>query len=131
LILLRPQTEIEYANLQDVSTDFISEAELSYYYNLRTLPIPLDNIYHAILKGNQIQWTEEHPSINQEQEVSVLIKLTDEINYPLKQQTSNGAQMAQCLDKIAKSGGVTSIADPAEWQREIRKDRDIYSGFEK
>jgi hypothetical protein len=36
-----------------------------------------------------------------------------------------GRRMADILGKLANAGGVRSIADPVQWQREQREDRDI------
>lgn len=37
----------------------------------------------------------------------------------------NGNKMVASLDKLAAIGGISSIFDPMEWQREIRSDREI------
>jgi len=39
--------------------------------------------------------------------------------------TSSSKRMAQILEKLSAHGGVKSIPDPMEWQRETRKDRKI------
>lgn len=78
------EQDIKYTNLNDVSSDALSEERLEYYHNL-------------------------------------------EPRQPARQ-TSKGELMAQYLEKIANSGGISEIPDPVEWQREIRKERNIYPG---
>lgn len=38
---------------------------------------------------------------------------------------NNGAEMAKLMADLARAGGVKSIPDPSDWQREIRKDRPL------
>ncbi|MGB0561792.1 MAG: hypothetical protein ACPGVO_08305 [Spirulinaceae cyanobacterium] len=42
-------------------------------------------------------------------------------------QRSQGHQMSMVLSQLAKLGG-TDIADPAAWQREVRRERDLFDG---
>jgi len=42
-----------------------------------------------------------------------------------KQKTKNGAAASKILKSLSDKGGVSSIADAAEWQNEIRKDRKL------
>ncbi|HLR27021.1 MAG TPA: hypothetical protein VK112_14240 [Fodinibius sp.] len=46
---------------------------------------------------------------------------------PLSKEASRrrGRRMVEVLKKIAKSGGISSIEDPSEWQREQRTDRPL------
>ena len=83
--------------------------------------------YKATLKGNYIKWTDDRPfPMLKDQEIEVLITFLDEISKQPAIQVQRGEQMARCLEKIANTGGIVGIADPVEWQREIRKDRHIY-----
>lgn len=39
---------------------------------------------------------------------------------------TNAAELYQLMEDMAASGGVTSIKNPEEWQREVRKDKKLY-----
>jgi len=83
--------------------------------------------YKARLKGNQVQWTDDRPIAGfPEQEVEVLITVLSDMPVQQENQAKRGERMAQCLEKLARTGGIVGISDAAEWQREIRKDRRIY-----
>lgn len=36
-----------------------------------------------------------------------------------------GAAMAAALEKLAQTGILATVVDPAEWQRDVRRDRDL------
>ncbi len=55
--------------------------------------------------------------------VMVLTTMLSEMKALSEWQTQRGKRMAQCLEKIADTGGIQGITDPMEWQREIRKER--------
>ena len=76
--------------------------------------------YRAILKGNQLEWTDPAPvDLNPEQPVEVTI-------LEERDQTANRRKrMAEALEKLAASDAFSEISDPVEWQREIRKDRPL------
>ena len=76
--------------------------------------------YRAILKGNQLEWTDPAPvDLNPEQPVEVTI-------LEERDQTANrGKRMAEALEKLAASDAFSEISDPSAWQREIRKDRPL------
>jgi hypothetical protein len=59
------------------------------------------------------------------QDIEVLITVLSDIHPPLKIEEKRGEQMAQCLEKIAQTGGIEGIADPVAWQRELRQDRQL------
>jgi len=83
--------------------------------------------YKAILKGNHVEWTDDHPvPACQDQEVEVLITVLYEVQTQADLHIQRGERMAQCLEKIARTGGIRGITDPVAWQRDIRKDRLIY-----
>lgn len=76
--------------------------------------------YRAILKGNQLEWTEPAPvDLNPEQPVEVTI-----LDEP-DQTADRRKRMAEALEKLAASDAFSEISDPVEWQREIRKDRPL------
>jgi hypothetical protein len=78
------------------------------------------NSYRAVLKGNQLEWTDPGPvDLNPEQAVEVTI-----LEEP-DQTADRGKRMAEALEKLAASDAFSEISDPSEWQREIRKDRPL------
>ena len=83
--------------------------------------------YKAVMKGDHITWIEDHPLKKiQEQEIEVLITVLYVTRTSGDTQQRRGERMAQCLEKIAQTGGVKGISDPCHWQREIRRDRELY-----
>lgn len=77
--------------------------------------------YRAILVNDRVEWEDEGPT--QEQPVRVHITVLDPVATPPDR--SRGQAMADALQKIADRGGLSSTVDPAEWQREIRRDRPL------
>ncbi len=76
--------------------------------------------YKAILKGNHLEWTDAAPSdLAGEQPVEVTI--LDEADSL----SDRRRRMAEALEKLAAADAFSEIADPVEWQREIRKDRPL------
>lgn len=76
--------------------------------------------YRAILKGDQLEWTDGMPSnLISEQPVEVII-----LDEPDRMAHRRRA-MAQALEDLAASDPFSEIPDPVEWQREIRKDRPL------
>jgi hypothetical protein len=76
--------------------------------------------YKAILKGNRLEWTDTAPSdLAGEQQVEVTI--LDEADGL----GDRRRRMAEALEKLAAADAFSEIADPVEWQREIRKDRPL------
>jgi hypothetical protein len=87
----------------------------------------MPDTYQAVLKGNQVEWIDDFPiSAFQESEIEVLITVLYNRKIQSDSETGQGERMAECLEKIAETGGVKGISDPLEWQREIRKDRTVY-----
>ena len=76
--------------------------------------------YRAILKGDQLEWTDRVPSgLAREQPVEVTI-----LDEP-DRIADRGRRMAEALEKLAAADAFSEISDPVEWQREIRKDRPL------
>jgi len=76
--------------------------------------------YRAILKGDQLEWTDVVPShLASEQPVEVTI-----IDEP-DQIADRRRRMAEALEKLAAVDAFSGISDPSEWQRDIRKDRPL------
>lgn len=82
--------------------------------------------YKARLHGSHIHWMDEQPNaVISDQDIEVLITILTEKKQTSHTTTSLGERMAQCLEKIAQTGGVMGIADPVAWQRELRQDRQL------
>ena len=76
--------------------------------------------YRATLTNGHIEWDDKPP--DERRPVRVMITILEPADMETGQ--SNGPAMAAALKEIADRGGV-GIGDPAEWQREIRKDRPL------
>ncbi len=74
--------------------------------------------YHAILKGNQLEWQGAAPPELATGEVAVDVTIVG-------QEQGAGERMAAALERIATSRAVDGIQDPVAWQREIRRDRPL------
>lgn len=87
--------------------------------------------YKAKLHGSQIQWIDDSPSFaTQNQDIEVLITIlydshTDRMSEVIHDREE---QIAECLEQIARTGGIVDIDDPVAWQRELRQDRPIFPG---
>lgn len=76
--------------------------------------------YRAILKGDQLEWTDVVPShLASEQPVEVTI-----LDEP-DRIADRRRRMAEALEKLAAVDAFSGISDPSEWQRDIRKDRPL------
>ena len=76
--------------------------------------------YRAILKGDQLEWTDVVPShLASEQPVEVTI-----LDEP-DRIADRRRRMAEALEKLAAADAFSGISDPSEWQRDIRKDRPL------
>ena len=76
--------------------------------------------YEAILKNERILWTGDAP--DQTKPVRIRVTVIDEDETDAKER---GRKMAEILSKIAVVDGFSSIEDPEEWQREVRRDRSL------
>lgn len=79
--------------------------------------------YRATIHGNTIEWDGEGPK-NLIGDDSIKVDITIVSSTP-KTKKPNGKKMAAILQRMADRGGVTSIENAVEWQREIRKDRKL------
>lgn len=75
--------------------------------------------YHAILKGNRLEWQGAAPPELGAGEVAV------DVTIVRPQEQGAGERMAAALERIAASRAVDGIQDPVAWQREIRRDRPL------
>jgi hypothetical protein len=86
----------------------------------------MQSVYRAILHGNHLEWSGEEPKCSRsESGVEVFVTIPDAEGSP-DEERSRGAAMAAALERLAQAGGVQSINDPVEWQREIRTDRPLF-----
>ena len=77
--------------------------------------------YKAILRGDKIEWLDVPPSPAQSTPVQITL-LEDEATESSERR---GREMARALEALAKAGGLSNVSDPAEWQRELRRDRSL------
>jgi hypothetical protein len=74
--------------------------------------------YKAILRGNRLESSDERPEgLSPERELPVIVTILDEPDSP-----SQGARMADALQRLAEAGGVHGIEDPLQWERQLRRD---------
>jgi len=80
------------------------------------------NTYQAILRENRLEWAEKVPEhLMTGQPIQVYVTVLDQPpTIP-----NRGKRMAEFLERLAASNAFKDIADPVEWQREIRKDRPL------
>lgn len=80
--------------------------------------------YRATIHGNTIEWEGAEPSeLLQNSEITVEVSVVAKPQS--KRQRPDSRKAIAALERIAAHGGVESIADPVNWQREIRKDRPL------
>jgi hypothetical protein len=78
--------------------------------------------YRAILKGDELEWTDVVPShLASEQPVEVTI-----LDEP-DRIADRRRRMAEALENLAAADAFSEISDPSEWQRDIRRDRPLPS----
>lgn len=79
--------------------------------------------YKAMLHGDKIEWETDAPKISRSKKpLAVYVTVVDETGAV---NSSNGEKMAEILRNIAAKGGISSIGDAGEWQREQRRERQI------
>jgi hypothetical protein len=83
----------------------------------------MSETYQAIITGNTIRWLVSPPKeIESGKDIPVEITLKKRDNRSLER----GAAMYNALKSLSKlKGAISSVENPTEWQREIRKDRNI------
>jgi hypothetical protein len=78
--------------------------------------------YKATLRGNRLEWEGDMSKyINPERPVRVYVTVLEETEEP----ATRGQKMAQVLAQLAAINALQEIDNPAQWQREIRKDRPL------
>jgi hypothetical protein len=76
--------------------------------------------YNAILNGNRLDWKGEAPKEQGPVDVQVTVIETSNGSSEMR-----GRAMAQALSALADRRAFALIPDPIEWQRDVRKDRDL------
>jgi len=80
--------------------------------------IAVSHTYKAVLHGNRVEWIDPPPQ--GQRAVCVHITLLEAASE------DRGKQMADALADLAALGRLSSIIpDPANWQRELRKDTPV------
>lgn len=83
----------------------------------------MSDTYQAIITGNTIRWLVPPPKeveSGKEVPVEITVKKEDKTNL------DRGLAMYKALKNLSKLKGiVSSVEEPVEWQREIRKDRTL------
>ena len=83
----------------------------------------MDSTYKATVRGDRIEWEHEVPEeVRSQPTLSVIVTIAEQTDAGDK---AGGSRMAAALERLARNGGIPSISDPVQWQREQRKDRDI------
>jgi hypothetical protein len=79
--------------------------------------------YRALLRGNRLEWLEEAPEAQTDQPLSVQITILEQRTGA--EEVSRGQAMAALLEQLAARGTLSDMADPMNWQRELRQDRPL------
>lgn len=75
--------------------------------------------YRATLHGNLLEWTGPAPHSKESIPVYVTVLREEEVS------NTNGQKMADALTQLANRGGLKTISDPKEWQRQQRQERTL------
>jgi len=87
--------------------------------------------YAAILEGDRVVWQGDRPSLVQPQRVTIMVDENEVAasapgfgvrSEPTPDQIE---EAIRAMERIQRRGGIASIPDPVEWQREIRRDRPL------
>jgi hypothetical protein len=79
--------------------------------------------YRAVLNGNQIEWIDPPPQPNGPTPVEITLLKPEPETYESRRARRRIA--VEALAELAAAGGISSIPDPAAWEREIRQDRPL------
>jgi hypothetical protein len=83
----------------------------------------MQSTYRATLRGDRIEWEDDVPEeIRNQAVLPVIVTIAKQRDVADK---TGGSRMAEALERLAQNGGVPSITDPMQWQREQREDRNI------
>ncbi|MEX0608348.1 MAG: hypothetical protein WD016_12455 [Balneolaceae bacterium] len=79
----------------------------------------MGKVYKAILKNGRLSWIDKKPI--QDEPIELEIKVLEH----QKSGNIDNQKAIAILTKLAKTGSLNSINDPARWQRSMRKDRSL------
>jgi hypothetical protein len=78
--------------------------------------------FKALLVGNRLEWVDEAPNLS-DRPIQVHVTLLEPDS---DSKTNVGSQvMAEILTRLAEINACAEVNDPVEWQREVRRDRQI------
>ncbi|MCB0211558.1 MAG: hypothetical protein KDJ52_19625 [Anaerolineae bacterium] len=81
------------------------------------------NTYKAILRGNQLEWSEDVPiELLQNKVIVVHVTILDQPVSPVMV-SDQGERMVEALEELAKTNALADINDPVAWERDQRQDR--------
>ena len=80
--------------------------------------------YEAILVGDRIEFPGGGPQEPGPLNVHVTV-LGAAGGAGANGRRERGVAMAAALEKLARAGTLATVIDPAQWQREVRRDRDL------
>jgi hypothetical protein len=81
--------------------------------------------YKAILRGNRLEWSDAPPAtVTTDRPIAVHVTILD--SAPATEQTPlPGQHMAAILEQLAQQHTLDATEDAAEWERNIRIDREL------
>lgn len=80
--------------------------------------------YKAVLRGNYLEWCGDvSKHIAPDRAMIVYVTILDEPVVTALHAENRGQRMADALERLAEIHALADIADPAAWEREIRRDR--------
>lgn len=74
--------------------------------------------YEGTLNGNHIDWNGDAPTPERTLRVHVTVLEEGDEIVP-----SQGSQMADALESLARSGAFAEVENPVQWQRDVREER--------
>jgi hypothetical protein len=72
--------------------------------------------YDGILRGDRIDWMKDRPPSDRSVQVRVTV-LDENASHG-----DRGKRMAAALEELAQRGGVQSVPEASEWQRQTRRE---------
>ena len=82
--------------------------------------------FDAVLKDNHLEWSgQSSPAIAPGASIRVQVTVLEPEKIDAKEASRRAAEMMAALQEIAGRGGVQGISDPAQWQREMRAEREL------
>ena len=79
--------------------------------------------YRAVVNGNQVEWINAPPEPNGPMSVKITPLEPEPDSEEMRRARRRVA--VEALAELAAAGGISSIPDPAAWEREIRQNRPL------